>query len=258
MNGIQEGYVVSAPSPQQTVDVFKGLWSSRIPIEGVTTGASELFNDGRINWFLQHIGSVEGKRILELGPLEGGHTYMLTRAGAAVTAIEANTNAYLRCLAVKELLKIEGADFLLGDFTAFLEADKGARYDAILASGVLYHLSDPLKTLQKLMARTDNLCIWSMFYDEHIETLPADSVGRTSFTGEVRQRTLGDDTIAYHMRTYYGTAHGPGFSGGVEEGSVWLRREALEALLRRHGYTVTVEFASSGDLGSSACVLARR
>jgi hypothetical protein len=258
MNGIQEGYVTEAPSAQLTVDVFKGLWSSILPIEGVVAGTNDLFHDGRIEWFLKKLGNVSGKRILELGPLEGGHTYMLAKAGAKVTAIEANMNAYLRCLVVKELLKFEVDDLLLGDFTSYVHQNIDTRFDAILASGVLYHLTDPLATLIDLMSRTDNLCIWSMFYDEHIETLSPDSIGRASFTGETRVRIIGEDSLIYHLRSYHGTAHGPGFSGGPDEGSAWIRRDELEALLQRHNYDVEVAFNSQGALGSSSCLMARR
>ena len=53
--------------------------------------------------------------MLELGPLEGAHTYMLDRAGASeVVAIEGNTRAFLKCLITKELLSMPSARFLVG------------------------------------------------------------------------------------------------------------------------------------------------
>src|SRR5215467_13605989 len=66
-------YEAREPSPQNALDLFKGRWSSAIP--GYGMGTAELFNDARIEWFLAQYGDVCGKRILELGPLEAGHTF---------------------------------------------------------------------------------------------------------------------------------------------------------------------------------------
>ena len=65
---------------------------------------------------------MDGFRILELGPLEGAHTYQLEKLGAAeIVAIEANKEAFLKCLIIKELAQLERARFLLGDFVTYLE-----------------------------------------------------------------------------------------------------------------------------------------
>ena len=101
-------------------------------------GASPLFEDPRITWAMDTLGIPEGQRILELGPLEAGHSYMLQRAGARdIISIEANTRAFMKCLCVKELLDLHRVHFLLGDFVSYLKQDT-SRYDAVMASGVLY------------------------------------------------------------------------------------------------------------------------
>jgi hypothetical protein len=75
-----------------------------------------LFDDNRIKWFEQQCAGFAGKRILELGPLEGGHTCMLSRAGAAsITSIESNTAAFLKCLIVQNTLTFK-ADSVWGTF----------------------------------------------------------------------------------------------------------------------------------------------
>src|SRR5450631_2985383 len=134
-------YVHEAPSPQQTADVFAGKWASRFPGEfsGLKAGANLLFEDPKILWAAQKLKDlgvpVAGSSILELGPLEGGHTYMLSREGAAsVTAVEAHQEAYLKCLVTKELLGMERVNFLLGDAAAFLR-QIGHSYDIGVAAG---------------------------------------------------------------------------------------------------------------------------
>ena len=81
-----------------------------------------LFEDERIAWFIEELGGVQNQSVLELGPLEAGHTYMLARAGAAsVLGIEANPHAYLKCLIIREIMELRQARFLCGDFIKYLQ-----------------------------------------------------------------------------------------------------------------------------------------
>src|SRR5262245_28634524 len=107
-------YVTAAPRAQNGVDIFKGDCSSSLPARAGATsgGGADLFADPRVAWFAEVAGGVEGKTVLELGPLEGGHSAMLEALGAAsILAIEANTRAFLRCLLVKELLGLRRVRF---------------------------------------------------------------------------------------------------------------------------------------------------
>ena len=83
-------YVVSMPSHQNAVDVVRG-WNCSFPPEfGIEAGRLASYHDPRIAWMIDKYGSLDGRSLLELGPLEGGHTVMLERAGASVDAVEAN------------------------------------------------------------------------------------------------------------------------------------------------------------------------
>src|ERR1035437_8430204 len=98
---ILDSYVRTAHSVQNALDIFVSEWASRLPPpwSKCAAGGIPLFEDGRIVWALQQLGGCEGQRALELGPLEGGHSYMLESHGAAsVLAVEANTRAFLKCL----------------------------------------------------------------------------------------------------------------------------------------------------------------
>src|SRR5687768_5098242 len=128
---ILDSYVHSAPSPQNAADIFKGEWSSRLPLDGVESGGAGLFDDERIKWGVEQIGGVEGKTVLDLGPLEGGHSAMFEWMGAAeVVAVEANTRAYLKCLVTKELLGLKRVSFLCGDFVEYLR-ERPRRFDLV-------------------------------------------------------------------------------------------------------------------------------
>ncbi|WP_228042676.1 MULTISPECIES: hypothetical protein [unclassified Tychonema] len=79
-------YVKSAPSVQNALDIFQGEWASKLPgdLSLLNAGQSGLFDDARITWAVEQLGEIKGKNILELGPLEAGHTYMLEITGSSI------------------------------------------------------------------------------------------------------------------------------------------------------------------------------
>src|SRR5262249_23696034 len=98
-----ERYAPGAPSPQQSLDIFRGEWSSVLPAPfcACEAGRVPAFGDPRLKWGVERLGGVTDRRVIELGPLEGGHTWMLEQLGAAeVVAIEASDRAFLKCLLV--------------------------------------------------------------------------------------------------------------------------------------------------------------
>jgi SAM-dependent methyltransferase len=162
-------FELRAPSAQNLIDIFSGKWASNIGrvYPGLNAGTAELFADPRPTLAAQLLGTngrLDAMNVLELGPLEAGHTYQLEQLGANITAVEANCEAYLKCLLVKELLNLRNARFLLGDFSRFLE-ETALRFDVIFASGVLYHMPDPLKLIQLIANRTGKCFVWSHYYD---------------------------------------------------------------------------------------------
>lgn len=250
-------YVDEVPSTQQTVDVFKGDWASHLPLDGVVSGQAPLFDDSRIRWLCDVIGGVEGMNVLELGPLEGGHSWMLEQAGAAsITAIEGNKTGYLKCLLVRELLNMQRVRFLLGDFDRVL-ATTEQRYDLIVASGVLYHLADPLRTLLDMMRLSDRLFIWSHFADA--DAMPPGDRRRRPMTGEVRVAEHEGERLTYHIRSYLGTHRISAFCGGRESAAVWMESAEVVALLERAGYQVTRGPAEPDHpAGPAVCLVAIR
>jgi len=131
-------YVMAAPKPQDVIDLFRGEWVCALPPTArVTAGTYPAFKDPRITWGIAQLGGAGGRTVLELGPLEAGHSYLLERLGAAeIVGIEANTRAYLRCLVVKEILGLGRARFLCGEFVSYLRTSD-RRFDLAVASGVL-------------------------------------------------------------------------------------------------------------------------
>jgi hypothetical protein len=168
--GKLDKYITTIPSHQNALDLFQEEWISRFPepLQSLKAGEAALFEDSRIEWVLNQLGGVKEKKVLELGPLEGGHAYMLQRQGASsIISIEANPKAYLRCLIVKEILNLDRVQFLCGDFMEYLRQDSN-QFDLCVASGVLYHMCSPVELIALAAKRSTHLFLWTHYYDREI------------------------------------------------------------------------------------------
>lgn len=164
-----------------------GGWTTQFEIEGQKVGGTVdlLPKDPRLLWHLEQIGGAEGKTVLELGALEGGHTKMLHEAGAElIIATEGLNDCFLRCLVVKEAFKLKRANFLFCDFNSYVEdyakaaeADPVYKFDFVSAAGVLYHQKDPVTLIRNLARITDTVIVWSQVADA---TQPAGKEGEVN------------------------------------------------------------------------------
>ena len=184
--------------------------------------------DSRVPLAAQYLGTdgrFDGTEILELGPLEAGHTYSLEQLGANVTAVEANCEAYLKCLLVKELLELKRAKFLLGDFSGFLQ-QAGKPFDIIFASGVLYHMTEPLKLIELIARRTKSCFVWSHYFDPNHYPGARRTPRSVEFAG--RQFT--------HHELPYPDMESGKFWGGNKPVASWLSREDMLDAFRAVGF----------------------
>lgn len=232
---ILDQYVREAPTPQASLDLFKGDWWSSFPgaLSGLRAGQLPLFDDPRIHWAIKALGGVEGKTVLELGPLEGGHTFALENAGArSILAIEASSKAFLKCLVAKEILGMQRARFALGDFEQYLRSAPD-RFDIAIACGVLYHLKDPVELIHNLARVTDRVFIWTQYYVP--ERLAAIEHMKHRFRQSHAAEHAGFRYTAYRYE-YGDFLDTSRFAGGSDEFSHWLGRDDLLGALRHAGF----------------------
>ena len=165
-------------------------------------------------------GGFTGKRLLELGPFEGEHSIGLSSLDPAeLISIEANPYNFIKCLIVKQYYALDNVKFVLGDFVKFLETN-GKKFDFILVAGVLYHLANPIRTLDMVLQSADAVGICTTVYKE----------GDCPFhlTGATREVEIeGQEPILLYERSNALTARGK--KHGIGE-SAWLFTE--EDLLR--------------------------
>lgn len=232
---ILDQYTASAPSIQNTIDIFKGEWSSKLPADlgELQAGEAGLFEDGRIYWAAEQLGGFQGKTVLELGPLEAGHTYVMEQLGASsITAVEANSRAYLKCLLVKEILGMDRSHFVYGDCIEFLQANQQP-FEICVASGILYHMRNPAQLIALLAKTCNQLFVWTHYYDSEVITNNSDLQPRFSQDEHL-------DCEGFHHQLYrqeYQTALGwGGFCGGSATYSRWMNRDDILACCRHFGF----------------------
>lgn len=257
-------YATRYPTNQNIVDIFAGDWSTAMPEEGEcisTPGTATLFDDPRVHWAERELNGFKGASVLELGPLEGHHSYMLHKAGAKnVLAIEANSRAFLKCLCVKEIFKLNNVNFLFGDCVEYLKSNKQT-YDVVFANGILYHMQNPLELLELLGKTTDKIVMWTHYYDASQISRNSGLVKRfgpvkqfqyKDFSYEAAQQHYAEGNLLFTLlsnifpslrqRTGLGWT---GFCGGPWSTSTWLTRESIIRYLQFLGFTdIKISFES--------------
>ena len=230
------------PSDQNALDIFAGEWSSSPPAAraDLKAGATPLFDDPRITWASDRLGEMglaggfAGRDVLELGPLEGGHTFLIDRLGAkSITAIEASSRAYLKCLVAKETFGMSNrAHFVLGDCLEHLKNTERS-YDIGVACGILYHLTNPVELLELLARRCRAIFLWTVFYDP--EFVAQNPVPGAKFS-EVLPMEHAGFKHTVHRFNYGASLDWKGFCGGGEVYSYWMEKSEIIGALEKFGF----------------------
>lgn len=233
---ILDSFFYTAPSDQNALDVMRGEWWSCFPppYSHLRAGNLPLFDDPRVSWACTCMGGVTGQTVLELGPLEGGHSFMLEKAGAKeIVAVEANQRAFLKCLIVKEIFTLKRVHFLCGDFEEYLRG-RPRHFDICLASGVLYHMRNPAEVIEGIAAMADTVYIWTQYYiAEKVEVIP--HIASKINPGQPAEHSGFKHLL--HRYNYHEFLDTTRFAGGSQAHSNWLNREDLLACLQYFGFT---------------------
>lgn len=229
----QDVCVLEAPSAQAMIDLIPS-WISEFPKEaGVHAGGAALFDDGRCTWAIDQFGGVDGKTVLELGPLEGGHAYMLQTAGARqVVSIESNRLCFMKCLIAKEILGLDRVKFLLGNFTPWLDSYQ-ERFDVAWVAGVLYHMDEPIRLIRQVARIVDRIYLWTHFIPDEGYG-PDDDWARLILS--VEDRDVGDRVVPHYIRTYNDQGQNAAYCGGVYTSASWIQKQEIFRELQLQGF----------------------
>lgn len=183
--------------------------------------------------------SFRGKTVLELGHLEGGNSKQMLELGAEkVTGIESHPEAFLKSLLAQNAFALHQAEFVFGDFNSLLAEvwPEDKQFDICLACGVLYHMSDPVRTIDLICKRASVIHVWTQVGSEISPKGPwvnrKDSAGRI-YRGRKKIYTLG--------------AH----LGGIQSSAVWLCKEDLLRAFTDRGFRI-LDLEESNNRNGSA------
>jgi hypothetical protein len=192
-----------------------GPWVFQFQIEGQTYGGGiSALGDARVEQFFRF--APEAATILELGSLEGAHTFILAqRPGVKrVLALEGREFNLRKSRFVQELLHITNAEFAQANLESSDLAAFG-KFDAVFCSGLIYHLPEPWKLISQLPALAPNLFIWTHY--------AADTDAEIVFEG-LRGKVHPEGGAADPL-------------SGMSATATWLTLESLIAALTKSGYT---------------------
>jgi SAM-dependent methyltransferase len=241
-------FELRVPSHQTAIDIFEGKWASdfaEISSE-LRAGQTPLFKEDKrpreAARMLGVDGRLDGMRVLELGPLEGAHTYQLEKLGAAhILAIEANAEAFLKCLITKEIASLTVANFMHGDFVEYLR-NTDDRFDLVFCCGVLYHMSDPMALIEQIYTVTDRCFVWTHYYDQaHYPWPPREAISDPRYPG-----------VRFYAQKYDDMENGR-FWGGNRPLSLWLGREDIISAFYRVGCRNIEVVNETEDHPNGAC-----
>ena len=243
------------PSNQSMADVFKGKWVSEVP--GVLSGKSPKFTDNRVSGVLSSLSldSLSGMTVLEIGPLEGFHSYQLHSAGAqSVLAIESSVENFLKCLVVKEMFSLSSVSFRLGDAQKFLSSQH-EKFDLGWAAGVLYHLQDPVQFIEKLLEHCDRVYIWTHFWSSEIDSLRN---GQQRHFAPHKDKNVfrQGKKVKLHARSYlikkYGRVPLGLWQGGVQDITYWMEKKDILEAVTDAGFEI-LEVEADGQVNGLPC-----
>jgi len=192
----------------------RGPWITQFVIDGVPSGGDyQVVNDRRVQQFLERFPNV--RTILELGSLEGGHTFMLARHPGVerVLAIEGRLANIDRAKFIGSLLGVSNVQFKQANIEE-LQLPSLGRFDAIFCCGLLYHLPEPWKLISQTPLLAPSIFVWTVYANENEANIQIDDLrGREYIEGGVNEPL-----------------------SGLSPKSIWLTLPSLLELLKRSGY----------------------
>ena len=142
-------------------------WVTKFTIHGVEYGGNfDALNDARIKQFFDSFPHVAN--ILELGSLEGGHSFALAQNPMIekVVAIEAREKNIEKAKFIQNVIKDKKVEFIKADLEK-TDLTRLGEFDAVFCSGLLYHLLKPWKLIEQCRKISSNIFIWTQYACEN-------------------------------------------------------------------------------------------
>jgi hypothetical protein len=189
-----------------------------------------LGGDVRVKYLLYFM-DFRGLRVLELGPRDGHHSIMLEKLGAReVVAIEGRRENFEDCLRTKERYGLERTTFYLADVEELAagrsEPPFTGTFDVVFCAGLLYHLTDPGRTLDWCREQAGELFLQTHYVEE--------GAAERYWPAHFRDGVYSHRGHDYRVKLF--REEPDNIRSGLSESSVWLGEPDLLELIRRAGF----------------------
>jgi hypothetical protein len=109
------------------------------------------------------------------------------------------------------------------------------RYCFIIASGVLYHMQNPIHLLELMAAHADAFYLWTHYAS--YEAMPAKDPRRSVFLGAAEVQEWRGIPIRLYKRSYHGAWLSKSFCGGMHDLHCWMEKDDISAVIRALGFS---------------------
>jgi SAM-dependent methyltransferase len=172
-----------------------------------------------------------GKRIVDLGCLEGGYAVELARAGFDTLGVEVRQSNFENCQLVKAATNLPNLAFTCDDVH---NLGNYGMFDATFCCGLLYHLDEPRKFIE-LMARLSRRVA---IIDTHVADAQPNGVFALSDITQndgLAGRWFGEFEDDDHR-------HQDKWSAWSNRKSFWVMKRDLIEALRQAGFPMVLEY----------------
>jgi hypothetical protein len=227
---------------QEVFDYFPSF-VTKYTIDGQSYGGQrDPHEDDRIP-LLASFASPKGMRVLELGPLEAGHSLLLHNLGAReVISLEGRLVNYLKCCVIKNIFQLSSCQFILDDFRNSDLKAYGA-FDLCLCMGVLYHVPNPAQLLHRVAEIAPTVWMWTHYADEEY---PEEQVTTIEYL----------DPSTNTARSYRGKYYHEeleNVQAGLQRDSFWLMENDLVQMIKDAGFSRCEVLARSSVYEKAKC-----
>ena len=190
----------------------RGPWVTGFLIEGERLGGDYFAQeDVRLEQFLKLFP--KPGRVLELGCLEGGHTFPIARRAEHVVAVDSRRENIEKARWIQQTLKLSNISFRESNLEQSGASELG-EFDTIFNVGLLYHLPEPRRLLEELARIGDQMFLWT-----HVAPSEQADVQQGGYQGMLYEE------------------HGPSDPlSGMSSGSFWPTLEELIRMLADSGF----------------------
>ena len=222
-----------------------GNWSNDIPLLfDIWTKGNLRIPHTRLRRIVQAVSDLSEKpipecRILDLGCLDGMFSIEFALQGADTVGVEIREANIKKAIFSAEVLNLKNLNFRQDDVRNISVRTYG-RFDAIICSGILYHLpaADVISLINTMHEMTSRLVV----IDTHVALEPKEKFlnGRDEYWGELFREHSDHATAEEKKRSVWASADNPL--------SFWFTRPSLINILSKAGFSSVYECIAPAHL----------